>query len=216
MLSSLRGYVQPQWVIVSCFGLVCVLFAYARRHPRTRRYVMRAGGRDRRTDRPGATGDDLQSAGHPFRGVQQSGELRRHRRRGRRPSGGFPLRLRRCGQICVLYGRRGLLPAQYPLPYASVAVPRRRFAVHRPRSARRMPGRDRLGQHPAGADPHDGQRPEFHLVRRSGFPPRTVGGHRLYGPARAGGRGARRCASNCASGIPIPMRSAWVRATRSW
>lgn len=43
MLSSLRGYVQPQWVIVSCFGLVCVLFAYARRHPRTRRYVMRAG-----------------------------------------------------------------------------------------------------------------------------------------------------------------------------
>ena len=44
MLSSLRGYVQPQWVIVPCFGLVCVLFAYARRHPRTRRYVMRAGG----------------------------------------------------------------------------------------------------------------------------------------------------------------------------
>ena len=44
MLSSLRGYVQPQWVIVSCFGLVCVWFAYARRHPRTRRYVMRAGG----------------------------------------------------------------------------------------------------------------------------------------------------------------------------
>ena len=44
LLSSLRGYVQPQWVIVSCFGLVCVLFAYARRHPRTRRYVMRAGG----------------------------------------------------------------------------------------------------------------------------------------------------------------------------
>ena len=44
MLSSLRGYVQPQWVIVSCFGLVCVLLAYARRHPRTRRYVMRAGG----------------------------------------------------------------------------------------------------------------------------------------------------------------------------
>ncbi|WP_290539572.1 glycosyltransferase family 39 protein [Alistipes sp.] len=43
LFSSLRGYVQPQWVIVSCFGLVYVLFAYARRHPRTRRYVMRAG-----------------------------------------------------------------------------------------------------------------------------------------------------------------------------
>lgn len=44
LLSSLRGYVQPQWVIVSCFGLVYVLFDYARRHSRTRRYVMRAGG----------------------------------------------------------------------------------------------------------------------------------------------------------------------------
>ena len=44
VLSSLRGYVQPQWVIVACFGLVYLLFAYSRRHPRTRRYVMRAGG----------------------------------------------------------------------------------------------------------------------------------------------------------------------------
>ncbi|WP_418425991.1 ArnT family glycosyltransferase [Alistipes sp.] len=44
LLSSLRGYVQPQWVIVACFGLIYVLFTYARRHPRTRRYVMWAGG----------------------------------------------------------------------------------------------------------------------------------------------------------------------------
>ena len=44
LLSSLRGYVQPQWVIVASFGLVYVLFTYARRHPRTRRYVMWAGG----------------------------------------------------------------------------------------------------------------------------------------------------------------------------
>lgn len=43
LLSALRGYVQPQWVIVAAFGLVCVLFDYARRHPRTRRYVLRAG-----------------------------------------------------------------------------------------------------------------------------------------------------------------------------
>lgn len=43
LLSSLRGYVQPQWVIVSVFGLIYVLFAYARRHPRTRRYVLCAG-----------------------------------------------------------------------------------------------------------------------------------------------------------------------------
>lgn len=43
LLSSLRGYVQPQWVIASVFGLLYVLFAYARRHPRTRRYLMRAG-----------------------------------------------------------------------------------------------------------------------------------------------------------------------------
>lgn len=44
VLSSLRGYVQPQWVIVACFGLVYVLFTYARRHPRTRHYLMWAGG----------------------------------------------------------------------------------------------------------------------------------------------------------------------------
>lgn len=42
-LSSLRGYVQPQWAIVAVFGLIWMLFRYARRHERTRRYVMRAG-----------------------------------------------------------------------------------------------------------------------------------------------------------------------------
>ena len=41
--SSVRGYVQPQWAIAAVFGLIWMLFAYARRHPRTRRYVMRAG-----------------------------------------------------------------------------------------------------------------------------------------------------------------------------
>ncbi len=44
LLSALRGPVQPQWVIVSVFGLLYVLFTYTRRHPRTRRYLMRAGG----------------------------------------------------------------------------------------------------------------------------------------------------------------------------
>lgn len=43
LLSSLRGYVQPQWTIVGALGLVYLLFDYARRHPRTRRYVVRAG-----------------------------------------------------------------------------------------------------------------------------------------------------------------------------
>ena len=43
LLSSLRGYVQPQWTIVAALGLVYLLFDYARRHARTRRYVMRAG-----------------------------------------------------------------------------------------------------------------------------------------------------------------------------
>lgn len=44
LLSSLRGYVQPQWIIVATFGLLWVLFDHARRHPRTRCYLMRAGG----------------------------------------------------------------------------------------------------------------------------------------------------------------------------
>lgn len=42
-ISSFRGYVQPQWAIVAVFGLVWILFVYARQHTRTRRYVMRAG-----------------------------------------------------------------------------------------------------------------------------------------------------------------------------
>ena len=87
-----------------------------------------------------------------------------------------------------------------------------------PRSARRMPGRDRLGQHPAGADPHDGQRPEFHLVRRSGFPPRAVGGHRRDGPARGEvAAGETLQPRTDASGIPIPMRyRGGCGRTRSW
>ena len=43
LLSTFRGYVQPQWVIVAVFGLIYTLFTYARRHPRTRRYLMCAG-----------------------------------------------------------------------------------------------------------------------------------------------------------------------------
>ncbi len=42
-LSLLRGYVQPQWVIVAVFGLIYLLFAYLRERPRLRRYAMRAG-----------------------------------------------------------------------------------------------------------------------------------------------------------------------------
>ncbi len=43
LLSSIRGYVQPQWVIVSSFGFILLLFHYARRHPRTRKYTMISG-----------------------------------------------------------------------------------------------------------------------------------------------------------------------------
>ena len=43
LLTTLRGYVQPQWVIAATFGILYVTFLYARRHPRTRRYLMRAG-----------------------------------------------------------------------------------------------------------------------------------------------------------------------------
>ena len=43
LLSTFRGYVQPQWVIVAVFGLIYTLFTYARRHSRTRRYLMCAG-----------------------------------------------------------------------------------------------------------------------------------------------------------------------------
>ncbi len=40
MFSALRGHVQPQWIIVSVFGLIYVLFNYVRVHPKTRRYTV--------------------------------------------------------------------------------------------------------------------------------------------------------------------------------
>lgn len=43
LLSSIRGYVQPQWVIPASFGFIAILFSYARLHGRTRRYTMVAG-----------------------------------------------------------------------------------------------------------------------------------------------------------------------------
>ena len=43
LLSSVRGYVQPQWVIACTFGIIYVMFDYCRKHPKTYRYVMRAG-----------------------------------------------------------------------------------------------------------------------------------------------------------------------------
>lgn len=43
LASVSRNHVQPQWLIVATYGLLYVLFVYARRHPRTRRYVMTAG-----------------------------------------------------------------------------------------------------------------------------------------------------------------------------
>lgn len=43
LASTFRGRIQPQWLIVAAFGLIYVLFDYARHHSRTRRYLMRAG-----------------------------------------------------------------------------------------------------------------------------------------------------------------------------
>lgn len=42
-LSSLRGYVQPQWVIPITFGLVMIIFGWTHNKERARRYVMRVG-----------------------------------------------------------------------------------------------------------------------------------------------------------------------------
>lgn len=42
-LSSLRGYVQPQWVIPITFGLIMILFGWSRDKERVRRYVMKVG-----------------------------------------------------------------------------------------------------------------------------------------------------------------------------
>ena len=217
MLSSLRGYVQPQWVIVSCFGLVCVLFAYARRHPRTRRYVMRAGGVTvglivlvRLVMIFNPLGIRFEVFNNPESYAAIAAEA------DGRPVV-FRLRLRRCGQICVLYGRRGLLPAQYPLPYASVAVPRRRFAAS---SAAKCSSNARTGPSRTATRQvrtltmANGRSftwfvdPAFHPVRLvdiafTGLPGRVAAGETLRLELRIRN--------------PYPyVDRAWVRATRSW
>lgn len=42
-LSSLRGYVQPQWVIPITFGLIMIIFGWAHDKDRVSRYVMKVG-----------------------------------------------------------------------------------------------------------------------------------------------------------------------------
>lgn len=41
--SSLRGYVQPQWIIPITFGFIMILWLYARKSERLRKYVMWTG-----------------------------------------------------------------------------------------------------------------------------------------------------------------------------
>ncbi len=43
LFSSIRGRTQPQWMITSSYGLIWILFRYAKEHQRTRRYIMRLG-----------------------------------------------------------------------------------------------------------------------------------------------------------------------------
>ncbi len=44
LFSSVRGRTQPQWMIASTYGLVWILFSYAKDRVRTRRYIVRVGG----------------------------------------------------------------------------------------------------------------------------------------------------------------------------
>ena len=181
LLSSLRGYVQPQWTIVASFGWVWLLFAYARRHPRTRRYVVRAGlvtvalvGLVR-----------LEMIFNPlglrfevFDNRPAFGALARHLRSALRPG----------GQVRLLHGRRGLLPAQRLLPHPPLAVPRRRHALRRARGAGGVHLRTR--RHDAArALARPGRRQPLHLLRRSRFPARAPRRRRLRGASAAGGSG---------------------------
>lgn len=43
LFSSVRGRTQPQWMIAATYGMVWILFTYARDHKRSRQYIMRAG-----------------------------------------------------------------------------------------------------------------------------------------------------------------------------
>lgn len=43
LLSTLRGYVQPQWTLVAAFGIVFVMYRYAMQSEQIRRYLMQVG-----------------------------------------------------------------------------------------------------------------------------------------------------------------------------
>ena len=189
LLSSLRGYVQPQWVIVSVFGLIYVAFAYVRRHPRTRRYAMAAGGATLLLVAAVRVEMIFNPLGLRFEVFDNSESYGAIAAEAQGRPVVFPPRLRRRGQIRFLYGRRSLLPAQYPLSYAPMAVPRRRLAFRGPRSARRVsPGiADTTGR---VRTVRLANRRRLHVVRRSGFPPRAQGRRhdRRNAPARRCGR----------------------------
>ena len=212
MLSSLRGYVQPQWVIVSCFGLVCVLFAYARRHPRTRRYVMRAGGVTvglivlvRLVMIFNPLGIRFEVFNNPP------------------PSPPRPTAVRWFSATVTplrpnMRSIRAARPTASPISVtvrisgSSATTIRSSSAAKCSSNARTGPSRTAPGRCGPSRWPTAGVSPGSSIRLSTPYGWWTS-------PLRAcpgGWPRARRCASNCASGIPIPMRSAWVRATRSW
>lgn len=215
VLSSLRGYVQPQWVIVACFGLVYLLFTYARRHPRTRRYVMRAGGVTvglivlvRLVMIFNPLGIRFEVFNNPESYAAIAAE-----------ADGRPVVFR--------YGYAVAAKYAFYTGGEAYCQPNIRYRTHQWQfrdDDSRFIGREVLVECRTGPS-----RTARGRCGPSRWPTAGVlGGSSIRlstpcgwwtSPLRACPKRwprARRCASNCASRIPIPMRSAWAGATRSW
>lgn len=190
LLSSLRGYVQPQWVIVSVFGLIYVAFAYVRRHPRTRRYAMAAGGATLllvAAVRVEMIFNPLGLRFEVFDNSESYGAIAAEAQ-------GRPVVFRHGYAVAAKYA--------FYTGGEAYCQPNIRYRTHQWQfrdDDSRFAGREVLVECPPPRDSrHDrtradrpaGERAQLHVVRRSGFPPRAQGRRhdRRNAPARRCGR----------------------------
>ena len=201
LLSTFRGYVQPQWVIVAVFGLIYTLFTYARRHSCTRRYLMCAGlatvllvGLVRLEMIFNPLGLRFEVFDNPASYGRIAGI-----------ADGRPVVFRHGYAVAAKYAfyTGGEAYCQPNIRYRTHQWQFRdddtRFAGHEVLVALR-----RGGYHGPRPERRIAQRQTLHVVRRPAFPSDAPGGYCLYGAARTG-RSGRYAAFDAAHLEPLSL-----------
>lgn len=133
--STLKGRVQPQWLIIASFGLIYILFYYTREYAsrKLRRYIIAVGwitisltvlARIELIWNPLGIRFEVFDNRPSFETIADVA--------GEHP-GDFWRKLRHCLEIQFLYGKDSLLPAGLFLSYQSMAIQRRRHKSRRKR-----------------------------------------------------------------------------------